>query len=124
MKILFSGDTAKFPIEIYSDGVRVSPANVDLLKWVRVIVYSRVDAANVVNRYCYGIVPPSGWVPLVFSATDDTLYLILTAVDTAKIINEELVMQITTCIHDPLMPNQDDISTGTAVFCKIKLKED
>ena len=120
MKIVYAGDTAKFPIEIQRDGVVVSPTNVALLKWSQIIVYSRTNADNVVGRYAYGGVLQEGWSPLVVDGDSNKLYLILSKADTAKVIDEELIMQITNCFADPIMPDGEDEGTGTAVICKVK----
>lgn len=123
MKIVYAGDTAKFPIEIEVDGEVVPPSNTDKLQYVEVVVYSRVDATNIVGRFSWGKELASGWKDITHDTGNNKLYLILDSTDTSKVIDEELVMQVTTCITDEIMPNGKDISTGTAVFCKVKKKE-
>lgn len=127
MKIIYEGDTAKFPIEIQTSGEIVDPTNDSLLKWVKVAVYSRTDATNIVGKYSHGPVSGDEWTPLVVSTPGEgtpQLYLVLSKADTSKVVNEELVMQITTCLVDSMFPNSEDISTGTAVFCKVKKRID
>lgn len=123
MKVVYSGDTAKFPIEIEADGVVIPPSNTDKLQYVEVVVYSRMNAKNIVGRYVWGKALTEGWTTLTHDASADTLYLILSSEDTARVVDEELVMQVTTCISDDIMPDGKDISTGTAVFCKVKKRE-
>lgn len=123
MKVVYSGDTAKFPIEIEADGVVIPPSNTDKLQYVEVVVYSRMNAKNIVGRYVWGKAPTGGWTTLTHDASKDALYLILSSEDTARVMDEELVMQVTTCISDDIMPDGKDISTGTAVFCKVKKRE-
>ena len=123
MKIVYSGDTAKFLVEIEYEGIVVSPADAAKLDYVEIVVYSRVNSKNIVGKYSHGKAIAVGWSALFLDTIPNKLYLILDSVATTICVNEELVLQITTSIIDPIMPSNKSISTGTAVFCKIKPKE-
>lgn len=120
MKVVYAGDTPKFPISIQYNGADISPTD-PLLVNVEIVVYSRMDSSKKIGKYALNTAGLEGYSSLI--ANGGKVDLILSAADTAKCLNEELIMQITTKITDSSYPNGIAINTGTAVFCKVKAKE-
>lgn len=120
MKVVYAGDTPKFPLSIQYNGVDVIPTDPILVN-VEIVVFSRMDSAKKVGRYALNTAGLTGYTSLFVNG--GKVELILSAADTAKCLNEELVMQITTKITDSSYPSGVAINTGTAVFCKVKARE-
>lgn len=119
MTTVFAGDTPKFPISLQYDGADLSPTSEQLVNVV-IVVYSRMDENKMVGRYALNTSGLEGHQPLY--ANGGKVELILSAADTAKCLNEELVMQITITISDSSYPSGKSINTKTAVFCKVKAR--
>ena len=119
MTTVFAGDTPKFPISIQHDGVDLSPTD-PILTNVVIVVFSRMDETKIVGRYALNTSGLTGHQSLY--SNGGKVELVLSAADTAKCLNEELVMQITITLSDSSYPGGQSINTKTAVFCKVNAK--
>lgn len=121
MKTIYKGDTTKIPLQIKFHGEEILTTD-ERLNNVLMEVYSRLNREDVIGQYrLFPFVGDEGWKD--FYVEDNKVFLILDASDTIKVVDAELVAEITIEIIDSTIPGGINRSTGTAVFLKIKDKK-